>query len=119
MQRLTAVALVLLGSGSPSTLLALPDFSYRTVYGWVHRPLSSILLICSWSPLAYHSYLGLQVVIEDYVNTEPMKVVALLALGVRALRFVVAALFAILKVAFGPAVMTEKDYEFIDHGTTS
>jgi succinate dehydrogenase / fumarate reductase membrane anchor subunit len=103
MQRVTSVALVLLGLWLASALLALPDYSYLTVYGWVRRPLTSVLLILLVVTVAYHSYLGLQVVIEDYVTTKALKVAAVMGSAFAHWGLGVATIFAVLKIAFGPS----------------
>jgi succinate dehydrogenase / fumarate reductase, membrane anchor subunit len=103
MQRITAVALVPLGLWFALSLLAIPDFEYTTVIAWLQRPISSILLILTVLAVSYHSYLGVQVVIEDYVQTASLKILALLASTFAHFGLSVAALFAILKVAFAPA----------------
>jgi succinate dehydrogenase / fumarate reductase membrane anchor subunit len=50
---------------------------------------------------AYHSQLGVQVVVEDYVNNTGMKTVTLVVLTFVHVLLAVAGVFAILKVAFG------------------
>jgi succinate dehydrogenase / fumarate reductase membrane anchor subunit len=77
-QRLTAVALIPLALWFAVGLASLPDFSYATVAGWVHRPVTSILLILFVGAAAYHSFLGVQVVIEDYVHGQAAKLTGLL-----------------------------------------
>ncbi len=101
-QRLTAVALVPLGLWFAIALLRLPDFDYATVIAWVRRPVTSILLILTVLAIGYHSYLGVQVVIEDYVHAKGAKVVALVASVFAHAALAIAALFSILKIAFGP-----------------
>jgi succinate dehydrogenase / fumarate reductase membrane anchor subunit len=102
MQRLTAVALLVLGIWAAVELLLLPDFSYRTVFAWVHRPYSSVMLILFVLAVGYHSYLGVQVVIEDYVTSKAAKVVAVMGSALAHTALSIAAIFAILKIAFGP-----------------
>ena len=102
-QRLSAVALVPLGLWFAASLLALDDFSYATVVAWAARPLTSVLLILTVLVVSYHSYLGVQVVIEDYVHAAALKVTALIGSAFAHFGLAVAALFAILKIAFAPA----------------
>ena len=102
MQRLTAVALLPLGLWFAVGLLLLPDFSYATVIDWVRRPVTSILLILTVLAIAYHSYLGLQTVTEDYVHSKGLKVAALMGSAFAHTALTIAALFAILRIAFGP-----------------
>jgi succinate dehydrogenase / fumarate reductase membrane anchor subunit len=101
-QRLTAVALVPLGLWFAIALLRLPDFEYATVIAWVQRPVVSILLILTVLAVGYHSYLGVQVVVEDYVHPKGLKVLAIMGSVFAHAALAIAALFAILKIAFGP-----------------
>jgi succinate dehydrogenase / fumarate reductase membrane anchor subunit len=102
-QRLTAVALVPLGLWFAIELLLLPDVSYAAALAWVHRPYSSVMLILFVLAVAYHSYLGVQVVIEDYVEGKGPKVVAIVGSAFAHASLTIATIFAILKIAFGPA----------------
>lgn len=65
-QRLTALALLVLGPWFIISLALLPDLQYDTLRGWaaglVNAPLLALLVVMA----CWHSQLGLQVVIEDY-----------------------------------------------------
>jgi succinate dehydrogenase / fumarate reductase membrane anchor subunit len=100
-QRLTAVALVPLALWFAVGLATLPDFSYAAVAGWVHRPVTSILLILFVGAAAYHSFLGVQVVVEDYVTGKGSRAAALMASAFAHTGLTVAAVFSVLKIAFG------------------
>lgn len=101
-QRLTAVALVPLGLWLLLSLAMLDDLTYETVVAWARRPVTGILLLLTSLALTYHSYLGLQVVIEDYLHAKPLKLGGLIlsALGHAALA--VAAIYSVLRITFGP-----------------
>jgi len=102
-QRVSALALVLLGPWFAVSLLRLPDFTYATVAGWVAAPLNTVLLLLLLATLAYHARLGVQVVIEDYVSG-PLLKAGLLALSSFVFFSVaVAGIFAVLRVSFGVA----------------
>ena len=103
LQRLTAVALAVLGLWAAIEVMLLPDFSYRTVYAWVHRPYSAVMLILFVLAVGYHSYLGVQVVIEDYVASKGAKVASIMGSALAHTGLSIAAIFAILKIAFGPS----------------
>ena len=101
LQRVTAVALLPLGLWFAYELLTLSDFDYATVTAWVQRPMTSILLILMVAAVGYHSALGVQVVAEDYVAGKGMRAATLMASTLAHVGLSVAAVFAVLKVAFG------------------
>jgi len=103
MQRLTAVALLPLGLWFAIGLLLLDDFAYTTVVAWVQRPSTGIMLVLTVVAVGYHSYLGVQVVIEDYVHGAATKVAALILSALAHFGLTVAALFAVLRIAFSSA----------------
>jgi succinate dehydrogenase / fumarate reductase membrane anchor subunit len=100
-QRLTAVSLVPLGLWFAVSLATLPGFDYATVAAWVHKPATSILLILFVGAAAYHSFLGVQVVIEDYVPGKASRVAMLMVSAFAHTGLAVAAVFSVLKIAFG------------------
>ena len=102
-QRVSAAALVLLGLWFAFAVAGLDDFSYATVVAWIEQPVTSVLLILTALTVSYHSHLGVQVVIEDYVHGNAAKVVLLTLSTFAHAAFAIAGLFAILKIAFGNA----------------
>lgn len=67
-QRVSAVALLLLGPWFIYALLSLPALDHATVTAWIAEPLQALLLLLfAWSAL-WHSALGVQVVVDDYVG---------------------------------------------------
>jgi succinate dehydrogenase membrane anchor subunit len=99
-QRLTAVALIPLGLWLAISLAALPDFSYASVSIWLATPLATVLLLITVLVLAYHSHLGVQVVVEDYVSGAGKVVTLVLSMFAHAL-VVVAGVYAILRIGLG------------------
>jgi succinate dehydrogenase / fumarate reductase membrane anchor subunit len=98
-QRVTAVALVPLTTWFAWSLLTLRLQSYDEVRGWLGQPWVAVLTILLALTLAWHSKLGVQVVVEDYVHGKGAKTGLLLAnIFVHACAAVVA-VFAILVLA--------------------
>jgi len=100
-QRVSAVALVPLTLWFVFSLMTLPAFDYDTVRIWLSVPISGFLALLLVAVLAYHSYLGTIVIVEDYVSTVGLKVLTLLVLRFLYVLCGGAGIFAILRVVFG------------------
>lgn len=100
-QRVSAAALVLLGAWFAIALARLDGFDYQTVAGWIAVPLNSVLLVVFVATLFYHSSLGVQVVIEDYIHEGGSKVVALIVAKFVHFLAAAVAIFAVLRVSLG------------------
>ncbi len=100
-QRVTAVALILLGLWFAASLVALAGADRAQVLRWLHEPLPAILTILTVIALFYHGALGLQVVIEDYVHSEWLKISSLVVMRLVSVALAVAGIFAVLRIAFG------------------
>ena len=100
-QRLSAVALAFLGIWFVVAMLRLPGFEQAVVVAFISAPLNSILMALLCATLAYHSYLGVQVVLEDYVHAPGLKVVSLVASRFAHIFVAVASIYAILKMGLG------------------
>ena len=100
-ERVTSIALLLLGVWFIASLLFLPKLDHRTLIEWLHAPTGAVpmaLFIIIWFR---HALDGMKVVIDDYVH-EPGTNFAIntlllfLALGGGAI-----ALFALGRIVFG------------------
>jgi succinate dehydrogenase / fumarate reductase membrane anchor subunit len=102
-QRVSAVALLLLALWFVSALLRLGDFSHASVVAWIATPMNAVLLSLLVGTTAYHSQLGVLVVVEYYVSHHGSKIATLVLLNF--LHIVLAALgiFSVLRIAFGAA----------------
>jgi succinate dehydrogenase / fumarate reductase, membrane anchor subunit len=77
-QRLTAVALVPLTLWFVWSVLHLVGAPHEAMLAWIGGPIPVVLMIALVLASFYHLALGLQVVIEDYVTTEPTRLITLL-----------------------------------------
>jgi succinate dehydrogenase / fumarate reductase membrane anchor subunit len=100
-QRLSAVALLLLGSWFLLSLARLDGFAHANVFAWAASPFNSVMLLLFVATLAWHSALGIQVVIEDYVHGAFIKLVSLILNKFAHVVLAIAGAFAVLKIALG------------------
>ncbi|MGJ0492539.1 succinate dehydrogenase, hydrophobic membrane anchor protein [Methylobacter sp.] len=76
MQRVTAAALIPLSLWWLTFIGHLLKSPYSHTVAWLSKPLNGVLMIAWVLAVFYHAGLGLQVVIEDYVQTEWLKIVS-------------------------------------------
>jgi succinate dehydrogenase / fumarate reductase membrane anchor subunit len=103
LQRLTSIALVPLSVWFVVSLLALPSLGHATVLAWMGQSWTALLLILLVLTGAWHSQLGLRVIVEDYVHHPGGKTLTLVLLAFLHVLIAAAGVFAVLKVAFGGA----------------
>lgn len=101
LQRVSSVALVPLGLWFAVSLALLPDLGYATVHAWLGAPVAAVLMLLLVVTAVHHSWLGVAVVLEDYVAGRTRRTLALLLSQLLHLVLAVAASFAVLKVALG------------------
>jgi succinate dehydrogenase / fumarate reductase membrane anchor subunit len=100
-QRLTSVALVPLSLFLVILMVSLIGADHATVVARVGHPLVAVGLILTLIAIAWHMQLGMQVIIEDYVNSPAWKVFALMANIFFAVVFAVLGVFAVLTISIG------------------
>ena len=98
---MSGVALVLLGLWFVVSLLALPSLEHYTVVEFIGRPINTVLLALLCLTVAYHSYLGVQVVIEDYVHSHGLKITSLVLSRFVHVFVAVVSIYAILRIGLG------------------
>jgi succinate dehydrogenase / fumarate reductase membrane anchor subunit len=99
--RTTSAALAVLGIWFVFAVLTLPDLSRESVLAWLGRPFSAVLMMLFVFATVWHSLLGVQVVVEDYVRGKGLRVLVLVLLRFIHVLAGAAALFAVLKLALG------------------
>jgi succinate dehydrogenase / fumarate reductase membrane anchor subunit len=100
-QRLTVVALLILGGWFLYSIMSVDSYEYAAMLDWAGRPFNSVMLLLLCLTLAWHSVLGVQVVIEDYVHGPFIKVVSLMLSKFAHVFLAIAAAVAVLKLALG------------------
>jgi succinate dehydrogenase / fumarate reductase membrane anchor subunit len=102
-QRVTAVALVLLGLWFAGSLAWLGGGSHAQVIAWLRAPVNCTLAVLLLTVGAYHAAIGLQVVVEDYVASNGVRTVVLLVIDFALVAAAVAGVLAVLRIALGVA----------------
>lgn len=100
-QRLTAVALIPLVVWFAISLVMLSGADYAIVRAWIGSPIVMVLLILTIVIGLHHGQLGMQVVIEDYVHSDGVKLALIIGIRFVAVFFGLAATVAILRIGFG------------------
>jgi len=102
-QRLTSVALVPLSIWFLVSLLSLPSLDHWVVSAWMAHGSSALLLILLVLTAAWHSQLGLQVIVEDYVHGAGARTITLAAITFAHVLIASAGVLAVLRVALRSA----------------
>lgn len=100
-QRLTALALIPLTVWLAVSVVCMAGASHAEASAWIGSLWPAALLILTIVMTFHHGQLGLQVVIEDYVHNEALKIAAILAVKGLALLLSVVAIAAIARIAIG------------------
>lgn len=101
MQRITAIALVPLTFWFVISLIAHLGDDYGAFREWLSGPFTAATLVLTLFAAFYHAALGLQVVIEDYVHHEGLKVASIVVAKFACILFGTASVLSVLKIAFG------------------
>lgn len=100
-QRVTAIALVPLVLWFIAKVIVLTGADYETARAAVADPLFAVPLLLLIGTGFYHLKLGLQVVIEDYVSSDALKIAALLLNSFFCAGVGILCAFAVLQISFG------------------
>ena len=98
-ERITSIALVPLTLWFIYAMLHLAGAGQEDVAAWAGHPVNSALLLALVVMTFHHMHLGLQVVLEDYVDDKRLR--TLLVLGVRAVALMLGlmSVVSVLKLA--------------------
>ncbi len=98
-ERVSAVALVPVTLWFAATIIAHIGSDYATFIVWLRTPLAVILMILLLIALFFHTALGLQVVIEDYIHSGA-KFAAVVAVRLGCCALATTGVVATLRIAF-------------------
>lgn len=100
-QRLTAIALTPLSLWFIYSQLIIGSADHASVTRWMSDTMNAVLLILFIVSLFHHAQLGIQVVIEDYIDSGWQKMSSIILIKFIALFAGLASVIAILKVFLG------------------
>lgn len=99
-QRTTALALVPLVLWFVISVIGMIGADRAAMVAWMHSPMPAVLMIVLIVATFYHAALGLQVVIEDYIHGEALRIATLVVMRALCVLFVVRGVLAVLTLAF-------------------
>jgi succinate dehydrogenase / fumarate reductase membrane anchor subunit len=100
-ERVTSIALLLLGVWLIASLLLLPKVDQRTLVEWLHAPTGFIPMALLVIVGFRHALDGVKVSVDDYVHEEGSRFVISTLLLFLAVAGGAIALFALARIAFG------------------
>ncbi len=100
MQRLTALALVPITVWFVISVIGMAGASYAEFSAWLANPLVAGLFLILIAATFYHAVLGLQVVVEDYLHNEGVKIATLLVIKAVAVLLGLTAGLSVLRLLF-------------------
>ena len=100
-QRITAAANLVLLSFAVGLIASLAGADLATVKATLAHPVVAIALLALIVSVTVHMRIGMQVIVEDYVHGEGLKMLLLLGNTFFAAAIAAVSIFAVLKLSFG------------------
>ncbi len=98
LQRISAIAMIPLVIWFVSSLTFNLINSYEQSVAWLQNPLNATGLVLLFGTLYFHAASGLQVVIEDYVHNEGLKIMSLILIKLLSILLGVLSILCVLKI---------------------
>lgn len=99
----SSVASLLLSVWLIASLLLMPNFDQATLVQWLSQTNVAVPMILTIGVFFWHTRVGLQVLIEDYVHDEGLKLGTIMLLDFYAVAGTVLGVFLVAKIAFAGA----------------
>lgn len=103
-ERITAIALVPLTFWLVYSLFTLAALTRAEAIAWMQTPANAVLMVLFLLSMFYHSFLGLQVITEDYVHLKWLKITTIIALQFAHVLLAATSVFMVLRLAFGGSI---------------
>ena len=100
-QRVSGIALVPLVIWFVLSASTVVSAGLVTVKAWVGTHYNPVLLILLILTMFHHAFLGLQVIIEDYIHAESIKLTSLIVTKFALYLIGACAIFAVIRLTFG------------------
>ena len=100
-QRITAVALIGLCLWAVWIALAMLQMDYAGAHALIARPLNAVLMLAFIVAMFWHTQLGLQVVIEDYVHARGIELTLQIAVKFICFLGAAASALAVIRIVLG------------------
>lgn len=100
MERVSAVVLVPLTIWFLAALIAHAGADYNAFVAWMRNPITGVLMTVFLATLFYHTALGFQVIVEDYVHSN-VRFAALIVVRLVCFALAVAGILATIRIVAG------------------
>jgi len=100
-QRLTALALVPMVIWFCLSIALLPEVTYPVLVSWLQFPFNTIMMILVVIISFKHADMGMQVIFEDYISKQSIRITAILTVKFISYFLMAAGVFFIIKIALG------------------
>ena len=98
LQRISAVAMIPLIIWFVSSLVFSLINGYDQSINWLQSPLNATGMVLLFGTLYFHAASGLQVVVEDYVHNEGLKILSLILIKLSSILLGVLSILCVLKI---------------------
>lgn len=100
-QRMTSLALIPLTFWVVYSLFVLAGLTRPEAILWMQNPVNAILLVLFLVSMFYHSLMGLEVVIQDYLHLKWLKISTLIFVQFAHVLLAAVSIFMVLRLALG------------------